>query len=412
MNQLEEQVLSYIAIEGDLDTVRDAGVTADHFLLPANRTIFNDILSFHRDYGEPPTPEVVLKDHPTFKFATDAVAPIGYLVAQLIEKRTRTIIEVGLGQAMSALDDGGPERALQVLRVLQTQAVLANAHITEVDYATTGTDRLEWYRNARENPDAMRGLPTGFVFLDKLLRGIQSTDFFVLTGLAKSCKTTVLLAMLRTAFEAGAKPLALSFEMSYPQIARRLDGFTFGINPNDLLSGQVSEKDWRRLERELTKEVEDKSLIFTEDRAGSMTVSGLDRKIEQLNPDIVFLDGAYFLRDEISGETQTALALTNVSRGLRKISLDRGVPLVVTTQSLPSKVGAKGLTANSLGYTSAWVQDATAVIGMEATDEIGEYVMKIIEAREAPRSQTTLSISFDPPSIEEAPPEDENDYPY
>lgn len=411
MSRVEEEVISYIALEGDLLTVTTAGVSPDHFLDPDNRAVFVDILSFQRDFNEPPTAEVILRDHPDFQFVGESSGPIAYLVRQLHAARIETLVELGMGAAGQALDKDGPEAALSVLRVLQSQVALASVETTEIDYAQTGERRLEVYRRARENPGEMLGIPTGFAWLDKVTSGIQPQQFIVLTGLAKSCKTTVMLGMARTAFDYGVKPLILSFEMPYEEIARRLDGFRFGVNPTELLKGTLSDREWRRLERELLQVDKEKSLIFTEDRNGATTLSGVRAKIEKVNPDVLFIDGAYFLRDEVSGEVQTPLALTNISRGLRQLALSH-IPVVITTQSLSHKVGARGLTANSLGYTSAWAQDASLIVGMEPTDEDYEYRMKVLLSRDAIPQDNILSIHWNPPRFEEAPLEELSDRPY
>lgn len=407
MSLLEEEFISYVAMTGDIPQ----GITADHFLDPLNRAVFLDILGFKQDFGEAPSPEAIHRDHPTFEFTQDSSGPIDYIVRELQDARLSMLVEMGLGAAGDALAKDGASAALSVLRVLQTQTALATPGTKEIDYAQTGPQRLETYRQARENPGEMLGIPTGFKFLDRITLGTQRQQMLVLTGLAKSCKTTVMLGMVRTAFEYGVKPLILSFEMPYYEIARRIDGFRFGVNPTDLLKGKVSEKDWRRLERELLTAPDEKSLIFTEDRAGATTLSGIQAKIDSVKPDIVFVDGAYFLMDEVTRETQTPLALTNISRGLKRLALNNDLPVVVTTQSLAHKVGAKGLSANSLGYTSAWVQDADLVVGMEATEADYEYRMKILLARNAIPQENILSIHWNPPRFEEAETEENDDRP-
>jgi replicative DNA helicase len=412
MSTIEEEVISYIAATGDLSTITEAGIGVDHFLDPDNRTIFKEILNFRADFGEPPTADVILRDHPNYQFFQDSSGPLDYLIRELHAERLRVLVELGLGAAGDALEDSGPEAALNTLRLLQSQAALATPTGLEVDYARTGAERLALYRAARENPDEMLGIPTGFRFLDKITRGLQRQQMIVLTGLAKSCKTTVLLGIVRTAFEFGVKPLVLSFEMPYLEIVRRLDGFTVGINPMDLLTGKVSERDWRRLEKALMAEHRDRSLIFSEDRAGTTTLSGIQAKIDSVQPDVLFVDGAYFLHDEISRESQTPIALTNISRGLKRLALNNDLPVVVTTQSLAHKLGRNGLSAHSLGYTSAWIQDADLVIGTEATEEEYEYRLKVLIARNAVPQETLLSIQWDPPKFEEAPEEAAYALPY
>lgn len=410
MSSIEEEVISYIALTGDLETVTTARINADHFLDPATRKIFTEILAFKADYGEPPTPEVIQRDHPNFAFREEGSGPIDYLIRELHEARRRVIIDLGLDAVAEALDSKGSEAALPLLRMMLAQATTATATSREIDYASSGAERLEIYRQARDNPNELLGIPTGFRFLDKLTLGIQPQQMIVLTGLAKSCKTTVMLGMTRSAYDYGARPLLVSFEMPYIEIARRLDGFLAKVNPRKLQTGELSPKEWRALEEALHGPLGDQPYIVTEDRAGAMTLTGIQSKIDQLSPSVLFVDGAYFLFDEVSRESQTPIALTNISRGLKKLALNNNLPVVVTTQSLSHKVGAKGLTASSLGYTSAWVQDADLVVGMEATDEDFFYRMKVLASRNAPPQESLISISWDPPAFEEE--EVQDDLPY
>lgn len=419
MTSIEEEVVSYVVASGDLETVLQAGVTADHFLDPRNRQAFADILAFRADYGETPTPDVLLRDHPKYPLVTDLSGPVPYLLDQLQESRRQTIIDLGLGAVADALDKKGSDAALNTLRLMLAQAgALTTRDSRETDYIASGVLRLERYRQARESPGAMLGMPTGFVFLDKATRGLQRQQMIVLTGLAKSCKTTVMLGVLRTVYDWGACPLIISFEMSEAEISRRMDGFAAEINPTNLLTGEMTDRDWRRLERTLAPargteaEPDARPLLISEDRANSITISGLRAKVEQLQPDVLFVDGAYFLFDEITKESGTPLALTNISRGLKQLAMSCDIPVVVTTQSLASKMGRNGLSANSLGYTSAWVQDADLVVGMEAAEDPGDYLMKILAARNAPPQQHLISINWNPPKFEEAELENSDDLPY
>ncbi|MEU1816070.1 DnaB-like helicase C-terminal domain-containing protein [Streptomyces roseifaciens] len=404
MSTIEEEVISYVATTGDLEAVVQGGITVDHFLDPKNRSVYRDVLSYHSDFGEAPTPDVILRDHPGYTFTPEGSGPITYLLRELREERRKTILDLGLGAVAEALDTGGSEAAMPLLRTMLAQVSLETEKATEVDYASTGPERLERYRQARENPGALVGMPTGFVFLDRVTLGIQAQQMLVLTGVAKSCKTTVMLGILRAVYDWGATPLVISFEMPEVEISRRLDGFAAQVNPRQLQTGELSEAEWRRLECTLTlreREETPRPFLISEDRAGTMTLSGIQAKIDQLRPNVLFVDGAYFLFDEVSRETQTPLALTNISRGLKKLALNNGMPVIVTTQSLSHKIGAKGLTAHSLGYTSAWVQDADAVIGMEATDESFVFRMKVLVSRNAPPQERLITISWDPPRFEE-----------
>lgn len=415
MTSIEEEVVSYVVTTGDLETVLQAGITAEHFLDPQNRTVFSGILTFRADYGEAPTPDVLLRDHPKYPLVTDLSGPLAYLLDQLQESRRQTIIDLGLGAVADALDKQGSEAALTTLRLMLAQAAVHTADTREIDYMATGAVRLERYQQARDNPGALVGMPTGVAFLDRATLGLQNGQMIVFTGLAKSCKTTIMLIVLQSVYTWGATPLVISFEMPEIEISRRLDGFGAGVNPKALQTGEYTERDWKRLTRLLTPQEqaqERRPLLISEDRAGAMTISGLQAKIDQYKPDVLFIDGAYFLVDEITKETGTPLALTNISRGIKKLALNADIPVIVTTQSLASKMGRNGLSANSLGYTSAWVQDADLVVGMQATEDPGDYLMKILAARNAAPQEHLISIGWNPPKFEEAELEDGANLPY
>lgn len=129
MSSIEEEVISYIALTGDLDTVvgQAGGITAEHFLDPETRKVFSSILAFKADFGEPPTPEVIGRDHPNFPFTEESSGPIEYLLRELHEQRRRTIIDLGMGAVGEALDKGGSEAALPLLRMMLAHATTATA---------------------------------------------------------------------------------------------------------------------------------------------------------------------------------------------------------------------------------------------------------------------------------------------
>jgi replicative DNA helicase len=377
-------------------------VSSDHFQDPLNRAVFETIISYSSRFAEAPTPEVILRSHPNYPLIEELSGPPEYLVASIQREARRTLLDLGVDAIGAALEKDDVDSAMALLQLTLQRTAVTHSGGHDIDYAATAPDRLERYRQAREGGSQLLGIPTGFDFLDAATLGIQPQQMIVLTGIAKSCKTTILLRMVRAVYEHGRTPLVLSFEMPEPEISRRLDGFLAGVNPSALQTGDISESDWRKLEQALLRpETDPHPLVITEDRGSVMTLSGLQAKIDTLRPDALFIDGAYFLHDELSRETGTPLALTNISRGLKQLSLRNSVPVIVTTQSLPHKVGSRGLTASSLGYTSAWVQDADVVIGSEATEEPYHYLLKILASRNCPPQETMLAIHWNPPGFEE-----------
>lgn len=412
MSTIEEEILSYIALTGDLTVFLAAGVTADHFQDPVNRAVFDTVVAYKSQYNEAPTPDVITRNHPNYPLTEEFSGPPEYLIDSLHREARRTLLDLGLDAMATALEKDDVDGALALLHLTGQRVAVTQVTGRDVDYSATAPQRLERYQAARQTDGGLLGIPTGFECLDEATLGIQPQQLIVLTGLAKSCKTTIMLRMARAVYDHGLTPLIASFEMPEPEISRRLDGFLAGINPSKLQTGQLSHTEWAKLEQALLHGRDPHPWIITEDRGSVMTLSGLQSKIDTLQPGALFVDGAYFLHDELSRETGTPLALTNISRGLKQLALRNELAVIVTTQSLPHKVGAKGLTAHSLGYTSAWVQDADVVIGTESTEEDFFYLLKILASRNCPPQETMIAIHWDPPGIDEERYAPDADLPY
>lgn len=403
---IEEQVLSWLVLSGDYASFSRTGVTKDYFLHPDSRSVFTWVWDFHENYNEAPTPDAVLLRFPDFPFTEDLAGPIEFLVDQMRESRRRLIVEMGISTADAALGKDDLNAALAALNTTVTAAAASVGANGDIDAVDTFDLRMERYRQACST-DGMLGIPTGFKFLDAATQGLQPSQFIVITGLAKSCKTTIELAVARAVHDAKKVGLIVSFEMSEPEVTRRLDGFWAGVNPRRLQSGDMTEAEWRRMDRASKRLAGSRPLIVTEDRASTMTISGIRAKVEQVKPDVLFVDGAYFLMDEVSRESQTPIALTNISRGLKRMAMACNIAVVITTQALPHKVGTRGMTMYSAGYTSAWAQDADVLMGTEA-DPVnpGRYKTPILASRNSLPGDYEIEISWEPPEIKEIDCED------
>lgn len=403
----EEQIVSWMVMSGDVTQVLKTGIVPALFLDPENRKAYERVLSFTALYNEPPTPEVFLREHPGFPLVENYSGSLDFLVDELYKAYRRLVVQTGIASAENALDADDFDKAISTMAAAAQAASQNGNRSGDVDVIATRYERLERYRLA-STQDGLLGISTGLAFLDEATLGLQPAQLIVIAGLAKSCKTTIMMGLCRAVWGAGKVPLVVSFEMPEPELSRRLDGFWAGINPRRLQTGDLSEAEWRKLEHTFLGFDGAHPFVMVEDRASAMTISGLRAKVEQVKPDVLFIDGAYFLTDEISGETQSPTALTNISRSLKKLAMSAGVAIVITTQALPHKVGRGGMNMYSAGYTSAWAQDADVLMGTEAVvDSPGEFKVPILASRNSQPGDHRVSISWEPPEIKEL--EDEDD---
>lgn len=404
---VEQELISYVVMSGDY-TPLTKDVQAQYFLDDKSKEVYDFIVSFYGEYREVPSPTVLLDRYPDYTLLQDGTAPVSYLVDRLFIEYRTSMLQLGLSAVDDALASDDFDRALAALMSTQS-AVLSTSSVEGiVDGSATALERSQAYRNVGRN-EGLVGVSTGFSFLDAATQGLQPCQFIVITGLAKSCKTTIALEMLRSVWKNGKRPLMASFEMSSQQILQRFDGFAASINPRRLQTGELTPAEWQRLEHVLLEMHEAHEFFIAEDRSSIMTISGLRSKIEKHSPDVLFVDGAYFMTDEVSRETQTPLALTNISRGLKQLAMTCGVCVVITTQALPHKVGRNNkMNMYSGGYTSAWGQDADVLMGTAADEERpGYYKVPILASRNSMPTENVISISWEPPEIREIEYEDD-----
>lgn len=395
----EHKLLCKIIDTGDITSVLKARIKPKHFTSLEIRRVFEDMVAFNAEYSAPPTLDAVLADHPLFRHEP-VEEPIDYLIDRIRGVHRTALAERGLNAAVEALVGGDTDYSLDILRALLSKVSEDTPVGNDFNWARTTADRLDTYRAYAERDEGeLIGLPTGFPGLDRLTLGLQAGQMVTLAGLDKSNKTTTMLAMTRAMHAVAARPLLFSFEMSAMEVSERLDAFLAGISQRKLRAGELNELEWQKLEKALKKLEQMGDYLIAEDPSSRTTLSTIQAKIDEFNPDALYIDGAYFLVDEISGEQQTTLAMTNISRGIKRLAARNGIPVVVTTQALRSKLGANGLNSGSMGWTSAFAQDATLALGVEQTDDPMYYKLKILAGRNVPKEEWYLHLDWESGSL-------------
>ena len=258
------------------------------------------------------------------------------------------------------------------------------------------------YEEIAANPGALRGIPTGFPSLDRLTSGLQGGQLITLAGEPKAGKSSMALAMASHAHDQGYVPLLFSFEMSNEEQYTRHDALRAHINLTALLHGKITDKEKRRL-RELMEEMQDlPPFILSESAGAATTVSSIAAQIERHEPDVVFIDGVYLMMDEQGEKAGSPQALTNITRSLKRLAQRRDVPIVDTTQVLTWKLNRrKGMSGDSIGYTSSFIQDSDLVLGVENTDDEQLKKFRVVLARNAPHLVFGVRYDWESGVIEE-----------
>ena len=106
--------------------------------------------------------------------------------------------------------------------------------------------------NAYSNKGSLTGIPTGFYKLDEMTCGWQKSDLVIIAGRPAMGKTAFALSLAKNIAVDQNRPMAFfSLEMSDVQLVNRLMSNVCQIDGKKLLSGQLDQEDWKRLDKNL-----------------------------------------------------------------------------------------------------------------------------------------------------------------
>jgi replicative DNA helicase len=401
---IEKCLISAVIHDGEINDVLDAKITLDFFEDEEHTQVWTWLLKHWTEHSKVPDESTLKRNYPNYKL-TATPEPIGYYIGEIQARRKYTIIMEAILAATEQMEDANDVEA--ALDTISLGVAEAHAQVSSLknDILTQDTDKwADLYDELAAHPGRLRGLSTGYRAIDRATRGVQPEQYIVIAGPPKSAKSTVLMDIGITMNEEhNARVLLVSFEMSREEQASRHYAMRARVDFNKLMEGRLSKKDMRKLHNALDDVKEFEDFILSTDISAMTTVSGVRSQVEQVKPDILLLDGIYLMQDEHGERPGSPQALTNISRGLKRMAQATKIPLIATTQALESKISkARGMESSSVGYSSAFGQDCDVLLGVER-DAIDPALsnLRVLLSRSGPTAKTQLMIDWTTSTITE-----------
>jgi len=368
------------------------GVQSSWFTDETERRVWDFTQNHYSKYGESPSMDVLTANFPTYTFS-EVSDSVDFLIDKVIESRREAVIRNALRSAAEEVGNQNTEHALVVLQKgLAKLEEDGLAQTTDIDLTADPEKRWDEYVERKNLPNGLRGLATGFDSLDQAMSGVQPGQLIVIVAPPKTGKSTLALQMAHNIHMGGAVPVFQSFEMSNQEQLTRYDAMRSRVSHHKLLTGTLSPQEESRYQAKLRSLAKVPHKFWLSESASASTISGLANKIQLLQPDILFVDGTYLMVDEQSGEANTALALTNITRSLKRLAQRYQIPIVISTQVLEWKMRKGQVTADSIGYSSSFFQDADVLIALQREDENVDdtRVLKLLAGRNTSPMEVSL----------------------
>ncbi len=419
--QAEAALLGAILLDNDAINRIISTCKADQFYKEAHRHLFlaMKILHERQDPIDTVTLSKQLKEMGTLKACgggpylvrlsneTPAAVNVEHYAQIVRDKATvRSIIEAARATMGEGLTDPGDvadfvERAQSRLFKVSSETLRTDVpDIREVIKET-----FQHIETLIERKEAVTGVPSGFLDLDKKLCGFQPSDLIIVAGRPSMGKTAFALNVIANAALKTSTPVVIfSLEMSNQQLATRLLCTHALVNSNRLRTGQVTDSDWSKLLKTVGTLSETKIFVDDTPALSSLELRARARRLKQEHGiGLIAIDYLQLMRgSELSAKRSREQEISDISRSLKALAKELEVPIIALSQlnrGVESRSDKRPLMSD-LRESGAIEQDADVVMFLyrdeyyhpDTTDKAGLAEVIIGKQRNGPTG--TVELKF------------------
>ena len=216
-----------------------------------------------------------------------------------------------------------------------------------------------------EQKRLITGVPTGFVDLDEMTRGLQGGDLIIVAARPSMGKTSLVLNVAQhVAIQPDHTVGFFSLEMSKESLFLRLLTSEAQIDSHRLMSGAIGQKDYGRISHAL--ETLSAMRLFIDDTAniGVLEMRAKARRLQaEHRLSLLVVDYIQLMSGRGRFENRT-LELASISRSLKGLAKELGVPIIVLSQlsRAPESRSDHRPQLSDLRESGALEQDADVVV--------------------------------------------------
>jgi len=344
--EAEQSVLGSIMIDPScMDTIATL-ISRDDFYLPEHGSIFSAMQSMYLKSRN--IDVVTLIDELVISGTYDEAGGNSYLkliaetvptsanavdYAKIVRDKAilRQLIEAGedIAEAAYAGEDEA-ERLVEyaeakVFRIAEGRENKNFVHIR--DALLQVYERLKLLK---ENPEEVRGTPTGFEGLDNVIVGLGKSDLVLVGARPGMGKTSFAMNMATASAIATKKTVCVfSLEMSAEQLANRMLSSEAQVDSYKMRSGQLESEDWEAIAYASSRLSEAEILI---DDTPGISVTAIKSKLRRVkNLGLVVIDYLQLMQGDRHTDNRVQ-EVGDISRGLKLLAKELNVPVICCAQ--------------------------------------------------------------------------------
>lgn len=370
-------------------------ITDEFFTTPEAQQLYQ----FLRDHYHHPETNGIIPDFEMVRYRFPTFYPLSTQdkVATLAHQLKREKIKLDLltlAQNISTAAEADPFAAVASLRTGASQISSLAETGDELSMASAYNMLLSEYEMVAES-GGLIGIPFPWTPLNEETQGMQESQFIVLYGRPKSMKSWIAIWIAVFCYiHCRRRVLFYSREMSKKLVARRVAAAICRVDYNAFKNGRLQPNVKYNVFEVLKDLMEDENSVgnfgyrqpyfkIITDSGGSSSrgggVSWLQAKIRENDPDIVFIDGMYLMKDDRKNIRSVDWKnIANISQDLKLTANDFNIPVFGVTQANRASEKSLGDDLTELAYADALGQDADAVLRASRKVRIDEQTKQKI----------------------------------
>ena len=348
----EAKVLSAMLLSGEVVEEALVELMPDDFYRPSHKTIFVAMSAMYE--SSIPIDSISLIDYLNSIDKLEAVGGEAYVLELMgntlalanwqhhagIVRRDAMLREIiGATNQISALAYDAPIDTKEVIERAESMLLSVTAREVKSSYRELGDFMAEAYQEAEEVARAggdVHGAPTGYPTLDRMLMGLREGQLVVIGARPAVGKTSFALNLALNAAADGYTVGFFSLEMSGKEIAQRFICAQAMVNMSNFRTGRISPEEWANI-NEAINELGRLDILIDDTPGTTVTeIRAMCNEFAVENIELV---------NPPAGKNYNgnrAVEVSEMSRGLKIMAKELGVPVIMLSQLNRSLEGRTG----------------------------------------------------------------------
>jgi len=371
---IEYGLLSQVIANQEFHTLEKNQITGDFFTVPECRAVYDYLRYVYHNQqtaGFVPSMDMVKQYYPAFNplWAPD---PVPVLCSALRDSKIKMEL-LTLAQQLQFKAEKDIGEAMALLKA-QAQNLSALEQVSSDLSMSNAYQMLMERYNTVAQAQGIIGIPYPWDYANQETQGMKNGNYIILYARPKNMKTWVAIYMAVHAYlKSRRRVLYYTREMPKEEIAGRVACCMCGIDYDAYRKGQLDPNLFAFFQAVLQQLASDElsagkhghtpCFIITADRSPKGGgVTWLQAKIQEVQPDIVFVDGVYLMRDDRTNSHNTDWKnILHISQDLRQVALQLNIPIIAITKANKSSDKVRGDDDTDMAYTDGFNADADAI---------------------------------------------------